>query len=476
MIFKQYYLPSLSHASYLIGDRASRIALIVDPQRDCDCYLRDAEQKGLRIKYIFLTHFHADFVAGHLELQDQTGAKICLGAAARADYPFQAFANGDQITCGSLRVQVLETPGHTPESISLLLFDLKQSLDQPSAILTGDALLMGDVGRSDLFTKQALSPQDCAADLYDSLHQKILNLPDETMVYPAHGQGTHCATFVDPVLSSSLGTQKRSNRALQATTKRAFVEFLTAHQPEPLPYFLYDVSLNARNRSRLDGVYNQALQPLTLDQVLRWKTSRAQMLDVRDPADFSKGHLVGSLNIALSGKFERWAGTLLLPETPILLITAPGQAREAVLRLARIGLDHVVGYLKDGTLALKGTPELIRTVSRISCEELEEQLMSEAPPYIVDVRTSEEWTERRIGRSISIPLHHLETRLHEIPMDQDLVVLCSNGYRSSIAASLLRQHDFCRVKDLIGGFEDWEHRVMNPASYSADVTSQTGGR
>lgn len=476
MIFKQYYLPSLSHASYLLGDAGSGTAIVVDPQRDTDHYLHDAECEHLTIRYVFLTHFHDDFVAGHLELHEQTGATICLGAAAQADYSFQTFANGDELTCGTLRVQVLETPGHTPESISLLVFDLARSSDRPYAIFTGDTLLNGDVGRPDLLPSHTMSSQALAATLYDSLHQKILLLPDETPVYPAHGQGAHCATFVHPELSSTVGTQKRTNLALQAPTQDAFIERITAHHPESLPYWSYDTGLNARYRSQLAEVFNHALKPLTLDQVLRWKTARAQMLDVRNPEDFAKGHLVDSLNIGLNGKFERWAGTMLHPDTPILLITAPGQAREAVLRLARIGLDHIVGYLKHGTLSLKGTPELIRTVNRITCEELEDHLLSASPPYIVDIRTREEWAERRIEHSVNIPLNHLLDRLQEIPTDREVVVYCSSGYRSSIATSLLRRHDFCQVKDLAGGFEAWEHRVMNPIGDAADISSQAGGR
>jgi hydroxyacylglutathione hydrolase len=476
MIFKQYYLPTLSHASYFIGDEESRVAIVVDPQRDVGQYVDEAEKHSLTIAYVFLTHFHADFVAGHLELHNQTDAKICLGFQAQADYPFQTFADGESITCGALRIQVLETPGHSPESISLLVFDRHTNIDQPYAILTGDALLIGDVGRPDLLTSQGITPQTLAAKLYDSLHEKILPLPDDTLIYPAHGPGTCCAKMLHPELFSTLGEQKHTNLALQPMEKEAFINRLMTYQPEPPSYFPYDAALNARNRSCLDQVINNALNPLPLDQVLRWKTSQAQLLDVRNSEEFTKEHLVDCLHIGLNGKFEFWVGTLLHPESPIILITEPGQARQAVLRLARIGFDHVVGYLKHGTLALTATPELIHTVHRMTAEDLDAHLLSEDPPYIVDVRNEEEWEERRIDRSHNIPLNHLQERLQEIPTDREVVVHSSDGYRSSIAVSLLHRHDVCRVKELIGGLEAWERMVINPLGDAADLSSQIGGR
>ncbi len=467
MIFEQYYLPTLSHASYLIGDEETRFAIVVDPQRDVEQYLEEAQKHRLTIAYVFLTHFHADFIAGHLELQDQTNAKICLGMKAKADYPFRSFADGDKIQTGALRIQVLETPGHTPESITLLVFDLVKSSDRPYAILTGDTLLHGEVGRPEPFRSQGISPQTLAMNLYESLHQKILPLSDETLVYPAHGPGASCARMLHPDMASTLGTQKHTNPALQPMSQQAFIDKLTAPQQEPPAYFQYDAALNTRRRILLADVFTNALNPLPLDQVLRWKTSRAYMLDVRDPKDFAKGYLVDCLNIGLNGKFETWAGTLLDPEVPIVLIAEPGQERQAVLRLARIGMDHVVGYLKNGTLALAATPELIRTVHGLTVEDLEAHLLSGDKPFIVDVRTSEEWSERRIDHSINIPLNHLNARLPEIPTDREVVIHCSNGYRSSIAVSLLHRHELGHVKDLIGGFDAWESMVMNPLGDSA---------
>lgn len=468
MIFKQYYLSCLSHASYLIGDEEQGVAIVVDPQRDVDEYLRDAESFSLKIQYVFLTHIHADFVSGHLELQDRTDATICMGAKTHADFPFQQVINGYEMGWGSVRLQVLETPGHTPESISLLVFDLHHSHEKPYAILTGDTLLIGDVGRPDLMASQGISAQSLAAHLYDSLHDTLLPLPDETLVYPAHGYGSLCGKQMSHDLFSTLGTQRKHNDALQPMTKEAFIELVASHQPEPPPYFQYAACLNRRKRSRMNEVLQQALQPLTLDQVLRWKTSSAHLVDVRDPSDFASGYLVDSVNIGLNGKFETWAGTLLHPEDSIVIIAEPGLEREAILRLSRIGLDHVEGYLKNGFEALHMTPELVRSVQRITVEHLNDQLMAADCPHILDVRTSEEWSQRRIDHSVNIPLNHLQERLQDVPRDRNLVVHCSSGYRSSIATSLLQRHGFSGIQDLVGGFDAWEEVVVNPSIQSAE--------
>jgi len=476
MIFKQFYLPYLSHASYLIGDQESGLAMIVDPQRDVDQYLREAENEKLNIHYIVLTHFHADFVSGHLELQDQTDAKIFLGSTAQADYVFQPVISGDAIEFGSVRCKVLETPGHTLESISLLVFDLRKNQHKPYAILTGDTLLLGDIGHPNLMASAGINAQASAANLYDSLHNRLLPLPKDTLVYPAHVQGSLCGKNLSKENFSTLGIQKRHNYALQPMTKEAFIELVTTDQPEPPRYFPYDTCLNRRERSRLEYVLQKAMNPLTLDQVLRWKTSKAQMIDVRDPLDFATGYLVDSINIGLNGQFERWAGTLLHPEDPIVIIAEPGREREAVLRLSRIGFDHVVGYLKNGFQALHATPELVRSVQRITAEDLNDQLMTGDGPYILDVRTHKEWSQRRINHSSNIPLSHLTKRLQDIPQDRDVVVHSSGGYRSSIAASLLHRHGFFRMKDLVGGFDAWEQVVVPPAVQSAEAMHHVGER
>ena len=346
MILKQYYLGCLAHASYLLGDEASSTAIIVDPQRDIQQYLADAEQFGLQIRHVFLTHFHADFVAGHLELRDRCGATIHLGARAQAEYAFVRCRTAIRSTSRDLRLQVLETPGHTIESISILVFDLEKDRAKPHAVLTGDTLFIGDVGRPDLRASLGWTASDLGAHLYDSLHNKLLTLPDETLVYPAHGAGSLCGKKLSSDTVSSLGDQRRLNYALQPMSKEEFIRLVTADQPDAPPYFTYDAILNTRERATLDKNLEQVLHPVDLDEVLRMGDAGAQILDVRDPAEYAKGHLAGSINIGLGGQYATWAGTVLDRAKPIVIIAEPGREQEAALRLGRIGFDHVKGYLR----------------------------------------------------------------------------------------------------------------------------------
>src|SRR6202050_724877 len=312
MVLKQYYLGCLAHASYLLGDEASGTAIIVDPQRDIQQYLSDAEKSGLRIRRVFLTHFHADFVAGHLELRNRCGATIHLGSRAQAEYTFVAMKDGDTLEFPGLRLQVLETPGHTIESISILVFDLEKDRAKPHAVLTGDTLFIGDVGRPDLRASLGWTASDLGAHLYDSLRDKLLTLPDETLVYPAHGAGSLCGKKLSSDTVSSLGDQRRLNYALQPMSKEEFIHLVTADQPDAPPYFTYDAILNTRERATLDHNLEQVLHPVDLAEVLRMGDSGAQILDVRDAAEYAKGHLAGSIHVALGGQYATWAGTVLV--------------------------------------------------------------------------------------------------------------------------------------------------------------------
>jgi glyoxylase-like metal-dependent hydrolase (beta-lactamase superfamily II)/rhodanese-related sulfurtransferase len=356
MILKQYYLGCLAHASYLLGDEVSSTAIIVDPQRDIQKYLTDAEELGLRIRHAFLTHFHADFVAGHLELRDHCGAAIHLGSRAQAEYAFVGMKDGDTLDFPGLRLQVLETPGHTIESISILVFDLRKDTAKPHAVLTGDTLFIGDVGRPDLRASLGWTASDLGAHLYESLHNKLLTLGDETLVYPAHGAGSLCGKKLSSDTVSSLGDQRRLNYALQPMSKEEFIRLVTADQPDAPPYFTYDAILNTREHATLDKNLGQVLQPIDLDEVLRMGDAGAQILDVRDAAEYAKGHLAGSINIGLGGQYATWAGTVLDRATPIVIVAEPGREQEAAIRLGRIGFDHVKGYLRGGmeALAAKG--------------------------------------------------------------------------------------------------------------------------
>ena len=308
MILKQYYLGCLAHASYLLGDEQTGTGIVVDPQRDIQQYLADAAQFSLEIRHVFLTHFHADFVAGHLELRDQCGAAIHLGARAQAEYAFTAMKDGDTLEFPGLRVKVLETPGHTIESISLLVFDLQESADAPYAVLTGDTLFIGDVGRPDLRASLGWSANDLGAHLYDSLLNKLLPLPDEVLVYPAHGAGSLCGKKLSSDTVSTLGDQRRLNYALQPMTKDEFVRLVTADQPDAPPYFTYDAVLNTRERATLDESLEKALQPVELERVIELGDRGAQILDVREPSEYGKGHLAGSINIGLGRPIRHLGG------------------------------------------------------------------------------------------------------------------------------------------------------------------------
>jgi len=456
MILKQYYLGCLAHASYLLGDEASATAIIVDPQRDVQQYLADAEKFGLQIRHVFLTHFHADFVAGHLELRDRCGATIHLGARAKAEYAFVPMKDGDMLTFPGLRLQVLETPGHTIESISILVFDLDKDSAKPQAVLTGDTLFIGDVGRPDLRASLGWTANDLGAHLYDSLHDKLLTLPDETLVYPAHGAGSLCGKKLSSDTVSSLGDQRRFNYALQPMSKEAFIQLVTADQPDAPPYFTFDAVLNAHERVTLDKNLEDVLQPVELDEVIRLGDAGAQLLDVRDAAEYAKGHLAGSINIGLGGQYATWAGTVLDRAKPIVIIAEPGREQEAALRLGRIGFDHVRGYLRGGMHALQEKPELVWPTERVNAQMVAEELAIADPPLVLDIRNPREWATRHIANSVNIPLNHLQDRIDEIPRDRRIAVHCAGGYRSSIAASILLRYGITNLIEMAGGLAAWD--------------------
>ncbi len=472
MIFQQYYLGCLAHASYLIGDERSHEAAVVDPQRDVGQYLADAERLGLRIRHVFLTHFHADFLAGHLELRDRAGAGIYLGARGQAEYSFTPMKDGDTLEMGDVRMKVLETPGHTPESISVLVYDLKKDAGRPESVLTGDTLFVGDVGRPDLRASLGWSAQELGSMLYDSLHQKLLPLPDETRVYPAHGAGSLCGKSLGSENWTSIGVQRRLNYALQPMSKETFISVVLADQPDAPPYFTYDAVLNTKERPTLEKTLERTLKPLTLDEVLRLQNAGAQILDVRDAAPWAAGHLAGTINIGLGGTYATWAGTLLDRERPIVIIAEPGREQEAQTRLGRIGFDHVAGYLEGGMQALASRMDLLRRSERLEAASLAEELLSPAPPVVLDVRSAGERKAKRIGESLHVPLNHLVERLQEIPRDKRVVVQCASGYRSSTGASLLRLNGFDGVVDLAGGINAWEASGFPVAS---DLGSQAAG-
>lgn len=452
MVLEQFYLPCLAHASYLVGDETSGNAAVVDPQRDVGRYLDVAATRGLRITHVILTHLHADFIAGHLELRDRVGATICLGAAAKADYPFLPLHDGDVVPLGRVQLRVLETPGHTPESITLVVHDLDRG-PEPLAALTGDTLFVGDVGRPDLRVAVGWSASSLGALLYDSLHSKLLALPDDTAVYPAHGAGSLCGKALGRETVSSIGAERRTNYALQAMERSDFVNLVTADQPDAPPYFTYDAVLNTRERPTLDQTL-AGLAALTLERVLALQASGAQILDTRDPVEFAAAHLRGSVNVGLVGQYATWAGTVLAHDRPIVLVTDPGREAESAMRLGRIGFDAVAGYLSDGLACLAARPELTSTTERLSPNLAAER--AAGGTLIVDVRAQTERSAGAIPGSLSLPLSQLSRRLNELPRDRSLLVHCAGGYRSSIAASVLKAQGFTAVSELAGGIAAWE--------------------
>jgi glyoxylase-like metal-dependent hydrolase (beta-lactamase superfamily II)/rhodanese-related sulfurtransferase len=451
VILEQYYLGCLAHASYLVADEASGVAVVIDPQRDVEGYISDAHRRGCRIEHVILTHLHADFLAGHLELRDLESAQIHLGARAEAEYEFTPLAEGDRLELGGVRLEALETPGHSPESISILVYDLAPDAEHPHAVLTGDTLFIGDVGRPDLRASLGWSAEELGSLLYDSLHTKLLPLPDETLVYPAHGAGSLCGKHLSTDTVSTIGIQRRYNYALQPMSREEFIEVVTADQPDSPAYFTYDAVLNTKEHATLDKTLVEGLTPLSLDDVLTLAAEGAQLLDSRSSAEFAGAHLRGSVSIGLDGSYATWAGTLLDHERPIVLVVSPGLEQEAALRLGRIGFDNVAGYLARGMMALDVHPEHVERTERITAATLGEQLGEPLPPFVLDVRSESERDELSIDGSISIPLGHLLERLDEVPTDRPLVVHCATGYRSSAAASILQREGFTQVSDLVGG-------------------------
>jgi hydroxyacylglutathione hydrolase len=455
MVLKQYYLGCLAHASYLIADEASGLAAVVDPQRDVEQYLQDAASLRCRISDVFLTHFHADFVAGHLELRERAAAVIRLGAHAEAEYPFIPMADGDAVALGDVRLTVLETPGHSPESISILVHDRGECGLDPHAVLTGDTLFIGDVGRPDLRGALGWSAQELASMLYDSLHGKLACLPDATLVYPAHGAGSLCGKNLSSETVSTIGVQRAQNYALAPMTRERFIETVTTDLPDAPAYFTYDAALNTRERPTLEQALARELRPLALTRVLELAEDGAQLLDTREPAKFEGAHLTGSINVGLNGSYATWCGTLLEPDRPIVVIAEPGREAESAMRLGRIAFDSVDGYLDGGMQTLADRPGLVARIERITAATLAERLAGAEPPLLIDVRAPGEWQAQRIGAAVNVPLSRWPEGMSTLPRDESIVVHCGTGYRSSIAASLLQRDGYTLVSDLIGGIEAW---------------------
>jgi len=458
MLLQQFYLKCLAHASYIVGDERSKQAVVIDPQRDIEQYLAYASEHGLAIGHVVLTHLHADFLAGHLELRDRVGARIYLGAKATAEYAFTPLAEGDEINLGQVRLRALSTPGHTPESISLVVFDDATNRDVPAGVLTGDTLFVGDVGRPDLRVALGWSAADLGSMLYDSLHDKLMTLPDSSAVYPAHGAGSLCGKAISKETVSTIGEQRKSNYALQPMSKDEFVAMVTTDQPDAPAYFTYDAVLNTKERPTLDEALAREVQPIPLDAVLALREAGAQLLDTREPGEFAAAHLAGSINVGLSGQYATWVGTVLRHDKPVVIVAAPGTERESATRLGRIGFDQVVGYLQNGLASLSERPDLTRTTERLGPDVAAKRVLEGA--VMLDVRAPNERFDKRIKGSLAIPLTQLEARAGEVPRDRPVIVHCAGGYRSSIAASLLARAGVEDVSELAGGIAAWEQAKL----------------
>jgi len=402
-------------------------------------------------------------VAGHLELRDRCGAQIHLGARAKADYKFSPLKDGARLEFGSLGIGVLETPGHTPEGVCLLIYDLDADRAKPKAVLTGDTLFIGDVGRPDLMASVGFKAEDLAGMLYESLTTKLMTLPDETLVYPAHGAGSACGKNMSDERVSTIGEQKLYNYALKARSREEFIRLVTEGQTEAPAYFAHDAEMNRRERVTLDASL-AALKPLSVAAAEELAANGALILDTRDPADFAGGHWRGALNIGIDGKFANWAGSVLGGERTIVIISDAGREAESVTRLARVGIDRVTGVLKNGMLALDARPDLIERTPRLTARALSERLGGKGAPLVVDVRTDAERAGGFVAGSLHIPLAQWPRRLAEIPAGRPVAVYCAGGYRSSIAASLLRASGRTDVTDLVGGFAAWREQELPVAS------------
>jgi hydroxyacylglutathione hydrolase len=452
MKFTQYYLECLSQASYLIGDEHSGRAVVVDPRRDIDEYVRDADEAGLTIELVIETHFHADFLSGHLELAAATGAEIAYSSVADTEFASRKLADGERISLGEVQLQIRHTPGHTPESISIVVWEHADDAT-PYGVLTGDALFIGDVGRPDLLSSFGVTRDELAAMLYDSLHEQLLTLPDATRVFPAHGAGSACGKNLSTETSSTIGDQRAQNYALLAPDRETFIALVTEGQPPAPSYFVYDAVLNRKDRPLLDE--NAPIDALDLDTATGLVGAGAVLLDGRTPEDFARGHLRGSLNVGLAGRYAEFAGSVVPSDVDIVLVVDPGFETEARNRLARIGFDRVVGYLANPLAVMAEHPERTQRASRLTAAEFVQRRAEIAGLQVVDIRNPGEFALGSIAGAIPIPVGQLPSRAGELDPTAATVVFCAGGYRSSVGASVLRHAGFSDVSDLIGGYGAW---------------------
>lgn len=456
MIFTQYYLDCLSQASYLIGDETTGRAVVVDPRRDIEEYLADAADHGLHIELVLETHFHADFLSGHLELAATTGAEIGYSWVAQTEFPSRGLVDGERISLGEVELEIRHTPGHTPESMSIVVWERADDLE-PYAVLTGDTLFIGDVGRPDLLASIGFTRDELADKLYDSLHDKLMTLPDSTRVFPAHGAGSACGKNLSTETQSTIGEQRASNYALLAPDKATFIELVTEGQPPAPDYFIHDAVLNRQDRPLLDEHEPPASVDLArFDELV---AGGAMIIDGRDPEEFARGHLAGSINVGLAGRYAEFAGSVVPADVDIVLVVDEGFELEAKNRLARIGFDRVVGHLADHLAVMADNPDRVQRASRLTALDFNERRGDIAELQLVDVRNPGEFALGTIDGATSMPVGQLAGRNDELDPSKPTVVFCAGGYRSSVAASVLRQAGFTDVSDILGGYGAWSETL-----------------
>jgi hydroxyacylglutathione hydrolase len=450
MYIKQLYTGCLSEAAYYIESNGE--AAIIDPLRDIDEYLQLSNERKAKVKYIFETHFHADFVSGHIDLGKATGAPIVYGPGTRTKFPVHVAADGETFSIGALTIKVLHTPGHTLESTCYLL---KDENGKDHCVFTGDTLFVGDVGRPDLAQKgEELTMEDLAGMMYDSLQSKLVPLADGVIIYPAHGAGSSCGKNLGSETFSTIGEQKQYNYALQAKTKQEFIKAVTEGITEPPQYFPINAKINKEGYDSLDKVLNKGMRAFNIDEFKKEATEDTILLDTRNAAVFTQGFVPGSISIGLEGRFAEWAGSILPFNQPILLITDEGKEKETLIRLARVGFDKMIGYLQGGFNAWQSAGEPIDMVVDVEADELMMDIPHDNRLVVVDVRRETEYADGHLKNAINLPLHEMNdpAMMASLEEDQNIYVHCAGGYRSVIASSLLKRQGIHNIRNVTGGW------------------------
>ncbi|MBP6995352.1 MAG: MBL fold metallo-hydrolase [Phycicoccus sp.] len=459
MIFTQYYLDCLSQASYLVGDEVTGQAVVIDPRRDVEEYLADASAAGLTIMGVINTHFHADFVSGHLELARATGAWIGFGDAATADFEIRSLHDGERVSLGEVTLEIMTTPGHTPESISVLVYERADD-EVAYGILTGDALFIGDVGRPDLLASIGVTAEELGLMLHDSVQRKLMSLPDEVRVFPAHGAGSACGKNLSTERQSTIGEQRRTNYACRPMTQQEFLAVVTEGQPSAPAYFVYNATLNRQDHEVRE--LEQSVPALDDEAVFAALTSGAVLHDARPNQEFAAGHLRGALNVPADGRMAETVGMVIAPSDEVVILAPEGEEQAVATRFARIGFDHVLGFVPDPEGFLERHADRVGHASRLTADAADDAAGS-GTVQIVDVRNAAEVAAGMLPGARHIPLAELARRANELEADRPVIVYCAGGWRSSVAASTLRAKGFGDVSDILGGYGAWEH-LHSPAA------------